>query len=91
MTAKLTAQAGAEDFRRTFVDRNRILKVTDRCFHAAWEELCACKLWITETVAGECVGSRRIGNLEAMRAEAARVCRTEDPATMTAGDAAQDV
>ena len=66
MTAKLTARAGTGGFRRTFVDRNRIAKVTDRRFHAAWEELRATRLCITETVAGECVGNRRIGNLEAM-------------------------
>jgi len=66
MTAKLTAPAGTGGFRCTFVDRNRIAKVTDRRFHAAWEELRASKLWITETVAGECPGNRRIGNLETM-------------------------
>ena len=91
MTAKLTAQAGTGGFRRTFVDRNRIAKITDRRFHAAWEELRASRLWITETVAGECVGNRRIGNLDTMRAEAARICRTEAPATMMARDAAQDI
>ena len=32
MTAKLTAQAGTGGFRRTFVDRNRIAKITDRRF-----------------------------------------------------------
>ena len=32
MTAKLTAQAGTGGFRRTFVDRNRIAKATDRRF-----------------------------------------------------------
>ena len=91
MTRKLTARAGTEGFRRTFVDRNRILKITDRRFHSAWEELRASRLWITETIAGECVGNRRIGDLENMRAQAAQICGREDPATMIARDAAQDV
>ena len=57
MTAKQTARAGTGGFRRSFVDRNRNAKITDRRFHAAWEELRASRLWITETVVGG--GTRR--------------------------------
>ena len=91
MTGKLTAQAGTPHYRRTLVDRNRILKVTDRRFHAAWEELRGAKLWITETVAGECVRARDFSDLGAVRAEAARLATTQPVGSMAAMDAAQEV
>ena len=91
MTGKLTAQAGTPHYRRTLVDRNRILKVTDRRFHAAWEELRGAKLWITETVAGECVRARDFSDLDAVRAEAARLATTQPVGSMAAMDAAQEV
>ena len=91
VTARLSAQAGSEAYRRTFVDRNRILKVTDRRFHAAWEEMRGGKLWITETVASECVPGRRMDDLEALRTESARLCSTEPHGSIRAKDAAQDV
>lgn len=91
MTEKLTAHAGTEAYRRTFVDRNRIVKITDRRFPAAWEELRGAKLWITETVAGECVRARSFDDLAAVRAAPARLCRNEAPGSMAAIDAAQEV
>ena len=91
MTAKLSAQAGTDAYRRTLVDRNRILKITDRRFHAAWEEMRDAKLWITETVASECVRARSFANLGALRAAAAQACRTEPPGSLEGLDAAQEV
>ena len=91
MTAKLSAQAGTEAYRRTLVDRNRILKITDRRFHAAWEEMRGAKLWITETVAGECVRARSFADLGALRAAAAQTCRAEPHGSLERLDAAQEV
>ena len=91
MTAKLTAHADTAAYRRTFVDRNRIIKITDRRFHAAWEELRGARLWITETVAGECVRARDFADLATIRVVPAQLCRTEPPGSMAAMDAAQEV
>ena len=91
MTAKLTANADTAAYRRTFVDRNRIIKITDRRFHAAWEELRGGRLWITETVAGECVRARNFADLATIRVVPAQLCRTEPPGSMAAIDAAQEV
>ena len=91
MTAKLTAYADTAAYRRTFVDRNRIIKITDRRFHAAWEELRGGRLWITETVAGECVRARNFADLATVRVVPAQICRTEPRGSMTAIDAAQEV
>ena len=49
------------------------------------------KLWITETVAGECVRARSFADLGALRAAAAQVCRTEPSGSLERTDAAQEV
>lgn len=85
---KSIAHASHAQARRTFLDRNRIVKVTDRRFHCAWEELRGARAWITPTVAREClVGDAE--HLDDMRRTATAVVEEDGLTTLRGRDAAQ--
>lgn len=90
-TAKMTAQPGSDAYRRTFVDANRLIKITDRRFHCTWEEMRNAKVWISERVAGELLSFGHPRNLKDARAEAIRICENEQSAPLVRGDAARDL
>ena len=88
---KLVAQAGSNEYRRTFLDWNRLIKITDRRFHCTWEELRGARAWITPRVARECLSRGDPENLERTRREAVAICENEATRALARRDAAQDI
>ena len=88
---KLVAQADSNDYRRTFLDWNRLIKITDRRFHCTWEELRGARAWITPRVARECLSRGDPENLERTRREAVTICENEATRALARRDAAQDI
>ena len=88
---KLVAHAGSDAYRRTFLDWNRLIKITDRRFHCTWEELRGARAWITPRVARECLSRGDPENLERTRREAAAICEDEATRPLARRDAAQDI
>ena len=88
---KLVAPAGSTEYRRTFLDWNRLIKITDRRFHCTWEELRGARAWITPRVARECLSQGTPENLEQTRGQAVAICEDDSTGRLARRDAAQDI
>ena len=88
---KLVAHRSEKEYRKTFLDWNRLIKVTQRRFHCAWEELRGARPWITPRVASEVLSQGDPEDLANTRARAIEICEDASTDRLRRRDAAQDI